>query len=84
MIRYQKMFFPSHKDEISIGQCLVIEIVRIEGFRILTKRVKFTLKQMCHSKQLNVKYVAIYSLPNVSYRHLRRHPIFLLKKDIFD
>lgn len=44
MIRHQKMFFPSHINKIRISQGFVVKIIRIEGFCILTKRSKFTLK----------------------------------------
>lgn len=44
MIRYQEMLLPPHKYKVRPFQCLVIERVGIERFRVLAERLEFTLQ----------------------------------------
>lgn len=37
MVRYQKMFFPPHKNIVRVRQRFIIEGVRVERFGVLTK-----------------------------------------------
>lgn len=44
MIRDKKVFFPTHKNIVRIGEGLVIKRIRVERLYVLIKRTKFALK----------------------------------------
>lgn len=82
VIWHQKVFFPPHKHVVTVLKCLVVKVVRIEGFLIVGKCWKFTpvLPVNLCVKKIYAEIVTRKSILTLSYLH--HCPTFALRTDI--